>query len=42
MPSGLVLYWLVNNILSIFQQKLINRPEKPISTPSPDKAEAKS
>ncbi|MDR2459722.1 MAG: membrane protein insertase YidC [Deltaproteobacteria bacterium] len=29
MPSGLVLYWLVNNILSIFQQKLINRPEKP-------------
>jgi YidC/Oxa1 family membrane protein insertase len=28
MPSGLVLYWLVNNILSIFQQKLINRPEK--------------
>ncbi|MDR3154385.1 MAG: membrane protein insertase YidC [Deltaproteobacteria bacterium] len=25
MPSGLVLYWLVNNILSIFQQKLINR-----------------
>ncbi|MDR2405596.1 MAG: membrane protein insertase YidC [Deltaproteobacteria bacterium] len=28
MPAGLVLYWLVNNILSIFQQKLINRPEK--------------
>ncbi|MDR2350288.1 MAG: membrane protein insertase YidC [Deltaproteobacteria bacterium] len=27
MPSGLVLYWLVNNILSIFQQKLINRPD---------------
>jgi YidC/Oxa1 family membrane protein insertase len=26
MPSGLVLYWLVNNVLSIFQQKLINRP----------------
>ncbi|MDR1039268.1 MAG: membrane protein insertase YidC [Deltaproteobacteria bacterium] len=25
MPSGLVLYWLVNNVLSIFQQKLINR-----------------
>ncbi|MDR2198357.1 MAG: membrane protein insertase YidC [Deltaproteobacteria bacterium] len=28
MPAGLVLYWLVNNILSIVQQKLINRPEK--------------
>ncbi|MDR1080229.1 MAG: membrane protein insertase YidC [Deltaproteobacteria bacterium] len=27
MPSGLVLYWLVNNILSIFQQKLINRDD---------------
>jgi YidC/Oxa1 family membrane protein insertase len=26
MPAGLVLYWLVNNILSIFQQKLVNRP----------------
>ncbi|MDR2612484.1 MAG: membrane protein insertase YidC [Deltaproteobacteria bacterium] len=25
MPSGLVLYWLVNNVLSIAQQKLINR-----------------
>jgi YidC/Oxa1 family membrane protein insertase len=28
MPAGLVLYWLVNNILSIGQQSLINRPEK--------------
>ncbi|MDR3203161.1 MAG: membrane protein insertase YidC [Deltaproteobacteria bacterium] len=27
MPSGLVLYWLVNNLLGIWQQKLINRPE---------------
>ncbi|MDR1677981.1 MAG: membrane protein insertase YidC [Deltaproteobacteria bacterium] len=27
MPAGLVLYWLVNNILSIIQQKFINRPE---------------
>jgi YidC/Oxa1 family membrane protein insertase len=26
MPAGLVLYWLVNNILSIVQQKFINRP----------------
>ncbi|MDR1656025.1 MAG: membrane protein insertase YidC [Deltaproteobacteria bacterium] len=32
MPAGLVLYWLVNNVLSIFQQRLINRQkgkEKP-------------
>ena len=28
MPAGLVLYWLVNNIMSIGQQTLINRPEK--------------
>jgi YidC/Oxa1 family membrane protein insertase len=34
MPSGLVLYWLVNNILSIFQQKLINRPAKPAVKPA--------
>jgi len=28
MPAGLVLYWLVNNILSIGQQLLINRPKQ--------------
>lgn len=28
MPAGLVLYWLVNNILSIGQQAIINRPAK--------------
>ena len=28
MPAGLVLYWLVNNILSIGQQAMINRPDK--------------
>ncbi|PID73125.1 MAG: preprotein translocase subunit YajC, partial [Desulfobacterales bacterium] len=27
-PSGLVLYWLVNNLLSIVQQILINREKK--------------
>ncbi|MDR2301349.1 MAG: membrane protein insertase YidC [Deltaproteobacteria bacterium] len=27
MPAGLVLYWLVNNVLSIVQQKFINRPD---------------
>ncbi len=27
-PSGLVLYWLVNNLLSIVQQVLINREKK--------------
>jgi YidC/Oxa1 family membrane protein insertase len=25
-PSGLVLYWLVNNVLTIAQQYYINRP----------------
>jgi len=27
--SGLVLYWFVNNLLSILQQYLINRQKKP-------------
>jgi YidC/Oxa1 family membrane protein insertase len=36
MPAGLVLYWLVNNILSIFQQKLINRPEKALEAAAPE------
>ena len=27
-PSGLVIYWLVNNILSIFQQWLMMRKNK--------------
>ena len=39
MPAGLVLYWLVNNVLSIFQQKLINRPAP--SSPQPVKADKK-
>ncbi len=30
--SGLVLYWFVNNLLSILQQYLINRQRKPIPT----------
>jgi YidC/Oxa1 family membrane protein insertase len=34
-PSGLVLYWVVNNILSILQQWYIN---KTIGTPAPAKA----
>jgi len=29
LPSGLVLYWLVNNVLSIFQQMFINRQKDP-------------
>jgi YidC/Oxa1 family membrane protein insertase len=28
-PSGLVVYWLVNNVLSIFQQWLLTRSAKP-------------
>ncbi|MDR2339413.1 MAG: membrane protein insertase YidC [Deltaproteobacteria bacterium] len=42
MPAGLVLYWLVNNILSIFQQKLINRPEKGEGEGKTGKADAKT
>jgi YidC/Oxa1 family membrane protein insertase len=30
--SGLVLYWFVNNLLSILQQVLINREKKPAAT----------
>lgn len=30
--SGLVLYWFVNNLLSILQQVLINRERKPVVT----------
>jgi YidC/Oxa1 family membrane protein insertase len=33
-PSGLVLYWLVNNILTIGQQMYINKPVKDISAVS--------
>ena len=29
-PSGLVLYWLVNNLLTIFQQYLIYRKPTPV------------
>jgi YidC/Oxa1 family membrane protein insertase len=28
-PAGLVIYWLVNNVLSIAQQLLINRTYNP-------------
>jgi YidC/Oxa1 family membrane protein insertase len=28
-PAGLVIYWLVNNVLSIAQQLMINRPSAP-------------
>jgi YidC/Oxa1 family membrane protein insertase len=32
MPSGLVLYWLVNTVLSVWQQLMINRKYAPAST----------
>ena len=32
--SGLVLYWFINNLLSIFQQYLINRQRKPVPAAS--------
>lgn len=33
--SGLVLYWFINNLLSILQQVLINRDSKKTAAPSP-------
>jgi YidC/Oxa1 family membrane protein insertase len=33
MPSGLVLYWFITNILSILQQHYINKQEIPIHMP---------
>jgi YidC/Oxa1 family membrane protein insertase len=41
MPAGLVLYWLVNNILSIIQQKFINRPDAQGTSGSPELAKSK-
>ncbi|MCZ7585016.1 MAG: membrane protein insertase YidC [Deltaproteobacteria bacterium] len=38
-PSGLVVYWLVNNILTIFQQMYLKRDGK---TPPPKAAPAKA
>lgn len=32
LPSGLVLYWTVSNVLQIVQQKLMNRPERSRAT----------
>ncbi len=34
MPSGLVLYWLVNTVLSVWQQLMINRKYPATATPS--------
>lgn len=39
-PSGLVLYWLVNNVITIGEQKLINI--NAIKEPKREKAKAKS
>jgi YidC/Oxa1 family membrane protein insertase len=30
-PAGLVIYWLVNNVLSIAQQLAINRMGRPLT-----------
>lgn len=40
-PSGLVLYWLVNNVLSIAQQYLIDRRAKLASAPEAKSKEAR-
>ncbi|MFQ5466001.1 MAG: YidC/Oxa1 family membrane protein insertase, partial [Thermodesulfobacteriota bacterium] len=38
-PSGLVIYWLVNNILTIAQQYMIHRaPSSPTGSSGPPKA----
>jgi YidC/Oxa1 family membrane protein insertase len=37
-PAGLVIYWLVNNVLSILQQAFVNRSGQPETA----KAEAAS
>lgn len=37
-PSGLVLYWLVNNVLSIFQQWLMMRKTRKPAAPKPARA----
>jgi YidC/Oxa1 family membrane protein insertase len=33
-PAGLVLYWLVSNVLGVAQQLLVNRSPQPATTPS--------
>ena len=38
MPSGLVLYWFITNILSILQQHYINKQEIPIHMPHAEAA----
>jgi YidC/Oxa1 family membrane protein insertase len=41
LPSGLVLYWLVNNVLSIFQQIFINKQkDKPVPALAGDKGKS--
>ena len=40
-PTGLVIYWLVNNVLTIFQQMYINRPDPEQPAPEPEKPVAK-
>jgi membrane protein insertase Oxa1/YidC/SpoIIIJ len=35
MPSGLVLYWLFSNVLTIAQQMLINRMYREEPAPAP-------
>jgi YidC/Oxa1 family membrane protein insertase len=41
-PAGLVLYWLVNNVLSILQQWNINRRMEHATLRQPTKAKARS
>jgi len=40
-PSGLLLYWLVGNIVGFIQQMLINKMTKEEEPPPPDEKGAK-
>ena len=42
MPSGLVVYWLVNNLLGILQQRLINQRHARESAPVPARRRAQA
>ena len=41
MPSGLVLYWFVNNLLGIGQQYLVNKQTSKLTAPEPPKKPGK-
>jgi len=40
LPSGLVLYWFVSNVLQVLQQKLMDRPTSGAARETKDAARA--